>query len=84
MHYNTKITRGGRLIIPAKLRQELDLKDGANVVVQAQGRGFQVIPVRESIRRAQELVSSRLKGRPSLANELIEERRREAAAAELS
>jgi len=79
MHYNTKITRGGRLIVPAKLRRDLDLKDGENVVVQAQGRGFQVIPVRESIRRAQDLVSSRLKGRGSLVDELIAERRKEAA-----
>lgn len=79
MHYNTKITRGGRLIIPAKLRQQLDLKDGENVVVQAQGRGLKVIPVRESIRRAQELVASRIKGRTSLVDELIAGRRKEAA-----
>lgn len=79
MRQATKITKGGRLIIPAYIRKALQLTDGSSVILTLEeGVGFKAIPVRESIRRAQALCQPYLAGAGSLSEELIEERREEA------
>jgi AbrB family looped-hinge helix DNA binding protein len=78
MRQATKITKGGRLIIPAYIRKALQLTDGSSVILSLEeGVGFKAIPVRESIRRAQALCQPYLTG-ASLSEELIKERREEA------
>lgn len=73
-----KITQGGRLVIPASIRRALKLEDGSTVMLDLQGRGFTVVPVREAIRRVQDLCRPYLEGAGSLAEELMQERREEA------
>lgn len=75
-----KMSEGGRVVIPAEIRQSLGLKEGEMVLFELRD-GEAVITTRLArIRRAQEMFRRFVPpGSPSLADELIAERRAEAA-----
>ncbi len=76
--YSIKIDDRGRLVLPARLRQRLDLQPGDRLIVtlDAEG-GFRAVPAREQARRLCGLYRDLAPGR-SLVDELLAERRREA------
>lgn len=73
----TKITSGGRLVIPANYRRELGLNDGDTVTLRVQDGELRILSVRQAVRRAQEIVRKYIPAERSLVDELIAERRRE-------
>lgn len=75
----TRIDKNGRVFIPADYRRELGLKPGDRVVVELHDGEVRILSQLEGIRRAQELVSRYVSPDRSLADELIAERRAEAA-----
>jgi AbrB family looped-hinge helix DNA binding protein len=70
---------GGRLVIPAAFRTALGMKPGDKLMMRLEGNELRVYTQREGIRRAQELVRKYIPEGVSLADELIAERRAEAA-----
>ena len=70
---------GGRIVIPATFRQALGIEDGDKLVMHLDRDELRVISVRASIKRAQDLVARYVPENVSLVDELIAERRREAA-----
>ena len=75
----TKISQDGRLVIPAAYRKELGLKPGDEVALVLEEGELRVISARQAIARAQALVRQYVpEGRP-LSQELLQERREEAA-----
>ncbi|HEX6032019.1 MAG TPA: AbrB/MazE/SpoVT family DNA-binding domain-containing protein [Tepidiformaceae bacterium] len=75
----TRIGKGGRLVIPAEARKRLDLREGEKVMVEVRDGELRVYSVREGIRRAQEIVARYVPAGVSLVDELLRERREEAA-----
>ncbi len=75
----TKITEGGRIIIPAKLRQVLGIEIGENVTLSVKDNSLQITTQKEALRRIQALVRKHVPEGVSLVDELIRERREEAA-----
>ena len=75
----TKVTQGGRIVIPAEMRRELGIEVGETVNLSVQDRSIRIISQREGIRRAQALVRKKVPKGISLVDELIADRRREAA-----
>ncbi len=75
----TKITEGGRIIIPAKLRQALGIEIGENVTLSVKDNSLQITTQKEALRRIQALVRKHVPEGVSLVDELIRERREEAA-----
>ena len=76
--YSTTLGDRGRLVLPSKLRQRLDLHPGDRLVITVDDEGgFRVISAREVARRGWGLYRDLAPGR-SLADELIAERREEA------
>ena len=74
-----KIDRAGRILIPAKLRTEINLRPGDPVVLETKGDELHVRPYRQAIREAQAIIRKYIPDRDrSLVDELIAERRREA------
>lgn len=73
------IGEGGRIVIPAEYRKALGLKVGEVVMLGVVGDELRVVSLHEAIRRDQEWVRSLLPPGRSLVDELIAERRREAA-----
>jgi AbrB family looped-hinge helix DNA binding protein len=76
---STQITSGGRIVIPAPLRRALGLKDGDEVLIRLEGGELRILTRRERVHRARAMVMSRIGAGRSLADELIAERREEAA-----
>lgn len=75
----TKVTEGGRIVIPAKLRERLGIEIGESVSMRIQDNSLQITTQREALRRLRELVRTRVPEGVSLVDELIKERREEAA-----
>ena len=73
----TKITDGGRIVIPAEYRRALALNTGDDVILTLEEGTIRILPRTEALRRAQSIVT-RYTSYQDLATELIEERRIEA------
>ena len=74
-----RIDRAGRILIPAKLRSELDVRPGDPVVLETSGDELLVRPYRQAIREAQAIIRKYIPDPDrSLGDELIAERRKEA------
>lgn len=78
MEYKTQITKGGRLVVPAKLRKALQLEAGDEVVLRLEKGALRLIPLHQAISLAQEAVRKYAPEGVSLVDELIQARRAEA------
>jgi AbrB family looped-hinge helix DNA binding protein len=74
-----QIGEAGRLVIPADFRAALGMAPGDDVLVRLEDGELRILTPRQAIRKAQQLLSDCLPADRSLAEELIAERRREAA-----
>lgn len=79
MQYATKVSAGGRVVIPVELRKELGIKDGDQVLLRVEDGAVRLWTKAMARKWAQDFVCSRIPRGRSLADELIEERRLEAA-----
>jgi AbrB family looped-hinge helix DNA binding protein len=75
----TKVTQGGRIVIPADMRRRLGIEIGEDVSIGLDGESLRILTQKESIKQAQALVSKFVPKGVSLVDELIADRRREAA-----
>ena len=71
----TRVTQGGRIVIPAEMRRRLGIEIGEDVNIVLDGES---LTQEESIRRAQALLDGFVPKSVSLVDELIAERRKEA------
>ena len=76
----TQLTNGNRVIIPAAIRKSLELRIGDAVTLVLQNNGeVRLLTQAEAIRQAQQLVRQQVPADRSLVEELLAERRKEAA-----
>jgi AbrB family looped-hinge helix DNA binding protein len=75
----TKITEGGRIVIPAKMREAMGLKVGTNVTLTVRDGSLRITTRDEAFRRIDEMMKDHIKPGRSVVDELIKERRNEAA-----
>ena len=75
----TRIGEGGRIVIPAEYRRALGLNVGDPVVMRLEDGELRLSSRREAIKRAQRILRQFVPEGRSLSDELIAERRREAA-----
>jgi AbrB family looped-hinge helix DNA binding protein len=75
----TKMSEGGRVVIPAEVRQMLGLKPGSQVLLSVEDGELRVLTTRQAIRRAQKLAEPYIQPGVSVVDELIAERRAENA-----
>jgi len=82
MSATIQVSHGGRIVLPAKMRQALRVVDGSRMVVtmDAGGRSLHLVPLEEALDELQARASRLLGGTGSLADALVAERKREAAA----
>ena len=73
----TRMTDGGRVVIPADYRKVLGINVGDELVIFLEGDEIRVIPRNIALQRAQQLVR-RYSASRCLSDELIQERREEA------
>lgn len=75
------MSEGGRVVIPARYRRALGLKPGDKVVLALEEDELRLFTPGQAIQRAQALVRRYVPEGRSLAEELMEERRRETGCA---
>lgn len=77
--YTGKVDRGGRVVIPAEIREKLGVEPGATVTITAGPSGRIILEPRMAVvREAQEYFRSLAPPEEHWSDELIAERRREA------
>jgi AbrB family looped-hinge helix DNA binding protein len=75
----TKLGEGGRLVIPAEIRKILGLKVGDSLLLRVEDSELHIITVEQAWSRAQGIVRRFVPPGESLVDELIADRRAEAA-----
>jgi len=75
----TQVGEGGRIVVPAAFRAALGMEVGEQVLLRVEDGELRVFTPQEGIRKAQELLRHYIPEGVSLADELIAERRAEAA-----
>ena len=74
----TKISAGGRIVIPADFRRELGADVGDEVILRLVDGEIHVLTKAQAVRKAQALVRRNVAKDRSLVKELLQERRKEA------
>ncbi len=74
-----RLSEGGRIVIPAEFRRALDLEIGDEVILDLVEGQLTVLTPQQAIKRAQGLVRKYVPEGHGLVEELIAERRAEAA-----
>lgn len=75
----TRLGKGGRVVIPAQLRRALGLSEGDEVILRLTDQELRLIAPRQAVKKAQAMVRRYVPDSVRLVDELIAERRREAA-----
>lgn len=78
METRIQIHKGGRLVVPVKLRKALNIKVGDQVVMRLEKDSIRLIPVQQAVNLAQRFVRQYVPQGVSLVDELIKARREEA------
>ena len=78
MTAHAKVIDGGRLVLPADIRRAMKLEKGDSVVLKFDGESLHIRSTDAIIRELQEMFRP-YRSDKSMVDELIEERRREAA-----
>lgn len=78
MTYSAKIIKGGKIVIPAKLRRELGFADGDRLVFEREGNSLVVKSHSQVIRELQQAFKAAIK-EPFTVDDFLAERRAEAA-----
>ncbi|MBI4273783.1 MAG: AbrB/MazE/SpoVT family DNA-binding domain-containing protein [Rhizobiales bacterium] len=78
MQQTVELGAGGRLVIPAPMREALGMKPGDRLNVRLEGRELRIYSLAEGLRRARAIVRKFVPEGVSLVDELIADRRREA------
>lgn len=73
----TKISEGGRVVIPSEYRKQLGLEVGSEVMIGLVNGELRIFTLDVAIKRAQEIVRRYVPQGRSLSDELIAERRQE-------
>jgi len=78
--YRLALGADGAVQLPASVVEILGLRPGGIAIAELQGDRLTILSTAESIRRVQQMVRELIPGNHSLADSLIADRRREAAA----
>ncbi len=74
----TKVTEGGRIVIPANVRRALDMRVGEDVTLEIDRDELRIRTSHAALRRLQKMVRERVPAERSIVDEFLRERRKEA------
>lgn len=75
----TKLSANGRIVLPAKIRASLGLKEGDELLISIADGEIRITPKALALQNALALARKHLSDSPSLSDALIADRRAEAA-----
>jgi AbrB family looped-hinge helix DNA binding protein len=68
--YRGKVADAGRIVIPAAYRKQFGIAEGDEVLITRSDYGIQITPLRQAVRRAQEVVAQYIPADADLVAEL--------------
>jgi AbrB family looped-hinge helix DNA binding protein len=76
-----QVSQGGRIVIPADIRQKMGINIGDEVLLtwQEGSHELRIATRKQRLQRARQLVQQHIKTKASLVDELMQERRQAAA-----
>ncbi len=77
--HTVKLSREGRVLIPADVRVTLGLAEGASLSLRVQDGEIRLVDRAQALRRAQQIAAKYKKPGESVVGELLRERRADAA-----
>ena len=77
-YVRTKVTQGGRIVIPAEMRRQLGIEIGEDVNLSLENGSVNISTSKYALLRLQKLAQTVAKHNVSVVDELIADRRREA------
>jgi AbrB family looped-hinge helix DNA binding protein len=77
--HRVKVDATGRVVLPVEARQRFGIKPGEELILEADEQGLRLKTVRQAIAEAQALFARFVPPGVSLVEELLAERREEAA-----
>lgn len=78
-HYRVQIAANGRMVLPVGLRQQLHVEKGGLLIIREDEGRLVLESVDDAVRRAQALVRRYAPGTQGVTDELLSERRADAA-----
>jgi AbrB family looped-hinge helix DNA binding protein len=78
MKLKSKVSKGGKLSIPAKYKKTLNIKDGSEVIFSIKDGEMTITPINLALERARKTLRKYVHEDTHLVDELIKERRKEA------
>jgi AbrB family looped-hinge helix DNA binding protein len=72
-----EINKDGRVLLPSLFRKALNLKEGEKALIILEDGEIRVIPLKEAVKKAQELFKAFIPQGINLSEELIQERHKE-------
>ena len=78
-HYRVQIAANGRMVLPAGLRQQLHVEGGGLLIIRQDEGKLVLESVDDAVRRAQALVRRYAPTAQGVTDELLSERRADAA-----
>jgi AbrB family looped-hinge helix DNA binding protein len=79
MEFRVQVHSGGRFVLPSKLRKELQIKAGDEIVLSLEDGYVRLIPLHQAVRIAQQTVKKYVPKGTSLVADLIQARKEEEA-----
>src|SRR4051794_26366858 len=77
--YKVRVAAGGRIVIPAEVRHALGISEGEELLLSRREDGYRITTYRDAIRWAQDLFARAKKPGEDIVEELLRDRREEAA-----
>jgi len=78
MEFRVQVRSGGRFVLPSKLRKELQIKAGDEIVLRLENGSVRLVPLHQAVIIAQQTVKKYVPQGTSLVEDLIQARKEEA------
>ena len=78
MEFRVQVHSGGRFVLPSKLRKELQIKAGDEIVLRLENGSVRLVPLHQAVIIAQQTVKKYVPQGTSLVEDLIHARKEEA------
>lgn len=78
MEFRVQIHSGGRFVLPSKLRKELQIKAGDEIILRLENGSIRLVPLHQAVIIAQQTVKKYVPKGTSLVADLIQARKEEA------
>ena len=78
-HHRVQIASNGRMVLPARLRQQLNVEGGGLLIIREDEGRLVLESLEDAVRRAQALVRRYAPSAQGVTDELLAERRADAA-----